>query len=97
MRCERSLIASVVLLVAGLSLIFGYCHGVTSLSAGYPLSNSALHLDFTTTGPGVPGGIALTVVGVLLLVWALCGAIVGEITRFFHRSEEAQSPARNVN
>lgn len=88
MRCERPLIASIVFLATGLSLIFGYCNGVSSLSAAYPLSSSVLHLDITTTGPAALGGITLTALGVLLLVWALLGAIIGQISHLFHGSEE---------
>lgn len=97
MRCERPFIASIAFLATGLSLIFGYCHGVTSLSASYPLSNSILHLDVTTTGAAALGGIALVAIGVSLLAWALFGAIVEEISRLFHRSEEHQPLARHVN
>ena len=90
MRCERPLIASIVFLATGLSLIFGYCNGVSSLNAAYPLSNSVLHLDITTAGPAALGGIALTALGVLLLLWALLGAIVGQIMHLFHSSEEQE-------
>jgi hypothetical protein len=87
MRCERPLIAAIVFLATGLSLIFGYCNGVSSLNAAYPLSSSVLHLDITTTGPAAVGGIALTAVGVLLLLWAFLGAIVGQILHLFHHSD----------
>ena len=49
MRAERPLIAAVVFLATGLSLIIGYCNGTTSFNGGYPLAASALHLDITTT------------------------------------------------
>lgn len=89
MRSERPLIASVVFLATGLSLIFGYCTGTTSLNAAYPLAGSVLHCDITTTGPAALGGIALTAVGILLMLWALLGAIVGQIGLLFrHRDEE---------
>ncbi len=80
MRSERPLIASIVFLASGLSLIFGYCTGTSSLNAAYPLAASALHLDITTTGPAAVGGIALIGIGLLLLIWALLGAIVGQIS-----------------
>lgn len=88
MRCERPLIASVVFLATGLSLIFGYCNGASSLSAAYPLAGSILHFDITTTGPAALGGIALTALGALLLVWALLCAIVGQISLLFHGSRD---------
>ncbi len=80
MRAERPLIASVVFLVTGLCLVFGYCTGTTSVNAAYPLGASVLHLDFTTTGPAALGGIALVGAGLLLLIWALLAAIVGQIS-----------------
>jgi hypothetical protein len=88
MRSERPLIASAVFLATGLSLIFGYCNGTSNLSAAYPIAASVLHLDFTTTGPAALGGITLTAVGLLLLVWALLGAIVGQIGLMFRRTRE---------
>jgi hypothetical protein len=80
MNAERPLIASIVFLATGLSLILGYCTGATSLNAAYPLATSALHIDITTTGPGALGGIAFTGIGLLLLVWALLAAIVGQVS-----------------
>ena len=79
MRSDRPLIASVVFLATGLSLIFGYCNGATSLNAAYPLASSALHMDITTNGPAALGGIALIGLGLLLLTWALLAAIVAQI------------------
>ena len=88
MRSERPLIASVVFLATGLSLIFGYCNGTTSFNGAYPLAASALHLDITTTGPAALGGMALVALGVLLLVWALLGALVGQIGLLAGNSRE---------
>jgi hypothetical protein len=79
MKADRPLIASVVFLATGLSLIFGYCTGATSFNAAYPIASSALHVDITTIGPAAVGGIALVGVGLLLLTWALLGAIVSQI------------------
>jgi hypothetical protein len=66
-------------LVAGFWPILGYCHGTTSFNAAYPFAGSVLHIDLTTTGPGVLGGLALVAVGLLLLAWAVIAAIVGQI------------------
>ena len=88
MKSERPLIASVLFLATGLSLIFGYCNGTSSLNAAYPMAASVLHLDITTAGPAALGGITLTAIGVLLLIWALLGAIVGQITLIFRHRED---------
>jgi len=88
MRAERPLIASVVFLTTGLSLIFGYCTGNSSFNAAYPLGASALHLDITTIGPAAVGGVALVALGVLIMVWALLCAIVGQIAHLVSGERE---------
>ncbi len=88
MRSERPLIASVLFLAAGLSLIFGYCNGTSSFNAAFPMAASAFHLDITTAGPAALGGITLTALGVLLLVWALMAAIVGQISLLFRHTRD---------
>lgn len=88
MRTERPLIASIVFLATGLSLIFGYCTGNTNFNAAYPLGASALHLDITTVGPAAVGGMALTALGLLLLIWAVFGALIGQIGLLANNSRE---------
>jgi hypothetical protein len=80
MRADRPLIGAVLFLGAGLGLIIGYCHGTTGFSAAYPFTGSMLHIEMTTTGPGVLGGLALLVVGAVFLVWAFLAAIVSLFT-----------------
>jgi hypothetical protein len=80
MRSDRPLILAVIFLGVGLGVIIGYCNGTTGFSASYPFTNSILHLDMTTTGPGVVGGMAATAVGLLLLIWAFFAAIVSLFT-----------------
>lgn len=79
MKSERPLLGSVLFLATGLGLILGYCQGATSFNAAYPFSGSTLHIDLTTSGPAVLGGLALTAVGLLLLLWAVLAAIVGQV------------------
>jgi len=79
MKAERPIIGAVLALAAGLSLIFVYCNGTTGFNVAYPFSASTLHLDITTTGPAVLGGLVLTAIGVLLLAWAFLVAIVCQI------------------
>ncbi len=80
MRVDRPFIAAVVFLGSGLALIIGYCHGTTGFSAAYPFSGSVLHIDMTTTGAGVLGGLALMVIGALFLVWTFLAALVSLFT-----------------
>jgi hypothetical protein len=80
MRADRPLIGAVLFLGAGLGLIIGYCHGTTGFNAAYPFTGSILHIDMTTTGPGVLGGLLLIMVGALFLVWAFLAALVSLFT-----------------
>lgn len=80
MRADRPLVGAVLFLAAGLTLILAYCHGTTGFNAAYPFGGSILHLELTTTGPAVLGGIACTAIGCLLLVWAFLAALVSLFT-----------------
>src|ERR1017187_5223539 len=79
MKANRSLIAAVLFLTAGLGMIFAYCVGATSMNVGYPVAVSNVQIAITTSGPAAMGGAALTVIGLLLLIWAFLWAIIGEI------------------
>jgi hypothetical protein len=79
MKPDRPLIVSILLLAGGLFLIFGYANGTAGLSAALPITNSTLHVNVNTTGPAALSGIALLGIGVLLLLWALLGAIVSQL------------------
>jgi hypothetical protein len=79
MRSDRPLLGSVLCLAGGLGVILGYCQGASTFNAAYPFSGSTLHIDVTTTGPGVLGGLALIAAGLVLMVWAVLAAIVGQI------------------
>jgi hypothetical protein len=81
MKLDRLLIASVLCLSAGLGLIFGYCHGNVGANAGWPLGGCSLQICTTTTGPGALGGLALTVLGALLLLCAKLVAIFHQFQR----------------
>ena len=79
MKADRPLIVAFLLLATGLTLIFAYGTATSGFNIAYPLSGSSLHLDLTTTGPAVLGGVGLTAIGLLLLVWAFLSAIVCQI------------------
>ena len=91
MRPDRPLIVAVAALAAGVGLLVMYCQGVTSMNVAYPFSGSTLHLDMTTTGPAVLGGIALTALGLLLLVWSLLAAIVHQFSLLAGREDRMES------
>jgi hypothetical protein len=79
MKPDRSLIGAVVLLATGMGLILKYCQGTTAFNIAYPFSGSTLHIDLTTTGPAVLGGLSLIAIGLLFLLWSLIAAIVHQI------------------
>ena len=79
MNSERSLIASVVFLVTGLGLIFGYCHGTIGLSGAYPIAGAAVEVSIKTTGLPAVLGVSATLIGVVLLIVALVQAVVGQV------------------
>jgi hypothetical protein len=76
MRSDGPLILAVIFLGTGLGVLIGFCNGTTGFSASYPFTGSILHVEMTTTGVGVIGGLAATAIGVLLLVWAVLAAVV---------------------
>jgi hypothetical protein len=78
MRSDGPLILAVLFLAAGLTIIFGYGVGTAGFNAAYPFSAANLQMSITTTGPAAIGGMALTLLGVLLLAWALICALVGQ-------------------
>ena len=91
MRPDRPLIGAVALLAAGIAAILTYCHGNSTFNASYPLSACQLHLDITTTGPAVLGGVVSIALGLLLMAWALLAAIVSQIVGLFVRGQEVES------
>jgi hypothetical protein len=88
MKPDRPLIGAVVSLAAGIAAILAYCNGSTAFNAGYPFSVCQIHIDLTTTGPAVLGGMALIALGLLLMAWALLAAFVSQIVHLSGRDEE---------
>jgi hypothetical protein len=77
MKSDGPLILAVLFVVAGLVVIFSYGIGTAGFNAAYPLSGANLQLSITTAGPAAVGGLALTALGLLVLLWALICAFVG--------------------
>lgn len=88
MKSGLPLILSVLFLAAGLGVLIGYCHGSASFNAAYPFSGSMLHIDMSTSGPGVLGGLLCTAIGVLLLLWAFFAALVGIVVRWIGSEDD---------
>ncbi len=91
MRPDRPLLGAVACLAAGVGLIVGYCQGTTSMNAAFPFAASTFHIDLTTNGPAVFGGIGMIALGLLLLVWAVLAAIVSQIGRMVGREDRYES------
>jgi hypothetical protein len=77
MKSNGPLILAVLFLACGLTFIFVYGVGTAGFNAAYPFSAANLNLSIATTGPAAVGGLGLTALGLLLLLWALVCAIVG--------------------
>lgn len=94
MRAERPLILAVLMLAAGLGLIFGYCHGDAGLNVVYPFAGSVVKLSVETYGPAAIGGSVLTLLGLIALVWAFLCALVAQFGFGGGREEDAGAPTR---
>ena len=79
MNSERTLIGSVIFLVTGLGLIFGYCHGTIGLSGAYPIAGAALEVSIKTTGLPAVLGVSAALIGVVLLIVAMVQAVVAQV------------------
>jgi hypothetical protein len=91
MRPDRPVIGAVVCLATGVALIVAYCHGTTGASIAYPFAGSNLHIDLTTSGPAVIGGLVFLALGVLFLLWSLLAAIVSQISLLIGREDRMES------
>ena len=79
LRSDRPLILSVLLLAAGIGILFGYGNGTGGFNASFPMAGAQVQAAITTYGPAAMGGLALTALGVLLLAWSFLAAIVGQV------------------
>jgi hypothetical protein len=82
MKSDGPLILAVLFLAAGLTLIFTYGIGTTAFNAAYPFSAANLQMSISTTGPAAIGGLGLTALGLLLMIWAVICAIVAQFMVF---------------
>jgi len=94
MKSDRPLILSVLLLALGLGLTFGYCTGNVGLNASYPLSGASFRLSIETYGPAAFGGPVVTLLGLIVLAWALLCAVFAQFGFFGGREEDAGEPTR---
>ena len=96
MRPDRPLILAVASLATGAGLIVAYCHGATSMNVAYPFAGSVIHLDLTTYGPAVLGGVALVALGVLLLAWSVLAAFVHQISLLVSRDDRREDQMESI-
>ena len=82
MRSDGPLILAVLSLAAGLTIIFKYGVGTAGFNAAYPVSGASVQMSISTAGPAAIGGMALTALGLLLMLWALVCAVVGQFVGF---------------
>ena len=94
MKSDRPVILSVLLIALGLGLTFGYCTGNFGLNASYPLSGASFRLSIETFGPAAVGGPVVTLLGLILLVWALFCAVFAQFGFFGSGDHDAGEPTR---
>lgn len=82
MRSDGPLILALLFLAAGLTVIFHFGMGSAAFNAAYPFSAANLQLSIATTGPAAIGGLVMTAVGTLLLLWASICAFIGVLSGF---------------
>jgi len=82
MKSDGPLILAVLFLAAGLTIIFTYGVGTGAFNAAYPVSGASLQMSISTTGPAAIGGLGLTALGLLLMIWAVVSAIAGLLMVF---------------
>jgi hypothetical protein len=82
MKSDGPLILAVLALAAGLTIIFKYGVGTGGFNAAYPVSGASVQMSISTAGPAAIGGMALTALGLLLMLWALVCAVVGQFVGF---------------
>jgi signal transduction histidine kinase len=80
MKSDGPLILAVLFLASGLTVIFEYGVGTAAFNAAYPFSAANLQMSIATSGPAAIGGLALTALGILVLIWAVLCALVGEVS-----------------
>ena len=78
MKSDGPLILATLFLAAGLTIIFAYGLGTAGFNAAYPFSAANLQMSIATTGPAAIGGMGLTALGLLVFIWALICAVVGQ-------------------
>jgi len=96
MRSGRVLIAAVLFLGAGLWVLFTYCNGTVSLNVGNSLTANKLTMDITTVGVPTLVGLPLVGIGLLLMLIAFIGAIVGQFRRPREVEREETSSRREA-
>jgi secreted Zn-dependent insulinase-like peptidase len=82
MKSDGPLILAVLSLAAGLTMIVANGVGTAASNVAYPASAASLQMSISTTGRAVIGGLGLTALGLLLMIWALVCAIVGQFESF---------------
>jgi len=93
MKSGRVLIAAVLFLGAGLWLLFEYCNGNAGMNFGNEVSANKVSIDLTTSGVPMLVGSSVAGIGLLLMLIAFIGAIVGQF-RHPRESEREKTSSR---
>lgn len=93
---RRVLIAAVVFLSGGLWTLFNYCNGNVGVTFGDSLTANKITMDVTTVGVPMLVGLPLVGLGLLLMVIAFIGAIVGQFRGPREERREDETPRREI-
>jgi ABC-type Na+ efflux pump permease subunit len=96
MRSGRVLIAAVVFLAAGLWVLFNYCQGGAEVGFSSDIAANKVSLNMTTTGVPMLVGLPLAGIGLLLMLIAFIGAIVGQFRRPAEVVRDEARPRREI-
>ena len=68
MNLKKMLIGSVIFLAAGAAWIVSFWNGSVGFGEAHPVEGSKLSVQFVVTGWPALGGVALTLIGTILLL-----------------------------
>lgn len=76
MNRQKMVIGSVLFLIVGLTWIVSFWNGSLGFSAAHPVAGSKFSIDVAVTGWPALGGVALTILGAILLLLSAVLSII---------------------
>lgn len=76
MNREKLIVGSVLFLAIGLAWIISYWNGSIGFNAAHPIAGSVFSMNITVTGWPALGGVLLSLLGALLLLFSGVVAVI---------------------